>query len=138
MSLFELSDVSLRIGDSQILSHVSIGMQRGEIVTIVGPNGSGKSTLLRMLIGSLAPREGRITKAPGLRIGYVPQRLALDPTLPKVSADRAESVARALERSGVSRDRITVLAKSDAAPIYYESMPSGEAGNRRAEIYFTN
>ena len=56
----------------------------------------------------------------------------------RVSADRAESVARALERNGVSRDRMTVLARSDAEPLYYESMPSGEAGNRRAEIYFMN
>ena len=56
----------------------------------------------------------------------------------RVSADRAESVARTLERNGISRDRMTVMAKSDAEPLYFESMPSGEAGNRRAEIYFMN
>ncbi len=56
----------------------------------------------------------------------------------RVSAVRAESVARTLERNGISRDRMTVMAKSDAEPLYYESMPSGEAGNRRAEIYFMN
>ena len=121
MSLFELSDVSLRIGDSQILSHVSIGMQRGEIVTIVGPNGSGKSTLLRMLIGSLAPREGRITKAPGLRIGYVPQRLALDPTLPmtvarllglrrKVTAAQIEQALDEAGVAGLSRRQVSALS----------------------------
>jgi zinc transport system ATP-binding protein len=121
MSLFELSDVSLRISDSQILSHVSIGMQRGEIVTIVGPNGSGKSTLLRMLIGSLAPSEGRITKAPGLRIGYVPQRLALDPTLPMTVARllglrrkvTAAQIEQALEEAGVaglSRRQVSALS----------------------------
>lgn len=82
MSLFEFSDVSLRIGDTNILSHVSMKMDAGEIVTIIGPNGSGKSTLLRLLIGSLAPSEGQIARARNLRIGYVPQRLALDPTLP--------------------------------------------------------
>ena len=86
MSLFEFLNVSLRLGDASILSHVSMRMERGEIVTIVGPNGSGKSTLLRLLIGSLAPSDGQIKTAPGLRIGYVPQRLALDPTLPMTVA----------------------------------------------------
>ena len=86
MNLFEFSGVSLRLGETQILPHVTMQMEPGEIVTIVGPNGSGKSTLLRLLIGSLAPSEGRITTAPALRIGYVPQRLALDPTLPMTAA----------------------------------------------------
>jgi len=49
---------------------------------VVGPNGSGKSTLLRALIGALPPAAGRVVRAPGLRLGYVPQRLYLDPTLP--------------------------------------------------------
>lgn len=87
MSLFDFKDVSLKIGDTTILQRVSMSMQAGEIVTIVGPNGSGKSTLLRLLIGSLAPTGGRVTKAPKLRIGYVPQRLAIDPTLPMTAAD---------------------------------------------------
>ena len=56
----------------------------------------------------------------------------------QISADRAESVARALERNGVSRDRMAIQAKSDAEPLYFEFMPSGEAGNRRTEIYFVN
>ncbi|MCE8472268.1 ATP-binding cassette domain-containing protein, partial [Rhodovulum sulfidophilum] len=68
MDLFEFADVSLRIGDITILSHVSMRMEPGEIVTIVGPNGSGKSTLLRLLIGSLTPSEGRILRDRGLRI----------------------------------------------------------------------
>ncbi|MDP7666594.1 MAG: OmpA family protein [Rhodospirillales bacterium] len=56
----------------------------------------------------------------------------------RISADRAESVAFALEQTGVSRDRMTILARSDSEPLYFEFMPSGESGNRRAEIYFMN
>ncbi|WP_418595379.1 metal ABC transporter ATP-binding protein [Ponticoccus sp. (in: a-proteobacteria)] len=82
MSLFALSDVSVRYGGEAVLDSVSLSMDAGEIVTIVGPNGSGKSTLLRVLIGSVAPNAGRITRQPGLRVGYVPQRLHMDPTLP--------------------------------------------------------
>ena len=56
-------------------------------MTVVGPNGSGKSTLLRLLIGAERPDAGRVTRAPGLRIGYVPQKLAVDATLP-MTVDR--------------------------------------------------
>ncbi|WP_111537007.1 metal ABC transporter ATP-binding protein [Palleronia aestuarii] len=65
-----------------VLDDVDFTIRRGEIVTIVGPNGSGKSTLLRTILGGVRPSRGRIDRAPGLRLGYVPQRLALDPTLP--------------------------------------------------------
>ncbi len=54
----------------------------------------------------------------------------------QVSFARANAVAQALIRAGVSADRVTVEAVSDGQPIYSEAMPTGEAGNRRAEIYF--
>ncbi|RBI83118.1 zinc ABC transporter ATP-binding protein ZnuC [Rhodosalinus halophilus] len=78
--------LTVRYGDSTVLSDVDFHIDRGEIVTIVGPNGSGKSTLLRALIGGLAPASGRIERAEGLTIGYVPQKLVLDPTLPMTVA----------------------------------------------------
>lgn len=54
----------------------------------------------------------------------------------RISAARADSVARELIRRGVRANEISVDARADSEPIYYEIMPSGEAGNRRAEIYF--
>ncbi len=53
----------------------------------------------------------------------------------RISADRADAVARELMRMGVPAQDIFVGASSDTDPIYYEFMPSGEAGNRRAEIF---
>jgi len=53
----------------------------------------------------------------------------------KVSVDRANIVARELVRLGAKQDELSVDAVSDASPVFYEFMPSGEAGNRRAEIY---
>ncbi len=80
--LIEARDVHVDQGGTRALQGVSLRIARGEIVTIVGPNGSGKSTLLRVLIGALRPVRGTLTRAPGLRIGYVPQTLHIGTTLP--------------------------------------------------------
>ena len=110
MSLISAEGLGVTLGGTQVLNGVDLSIAEGEIVTIVGPNGSGKSTLLRTLIGAVKPSRGRVRRAPGLRIGYVPQKLAIDPTLPldvarflnlprRVPRDRAEA---ALRRAGAS------------------------------------
>lgn len=86
MSLLTAADLSLSFGGQTVLDHVSIAIEPGEIVTLVGPNGSGKSTLVKTLIGLTAPDAGRITRKPGLRLGYVPQKLPIDATLPMTVA----------------------------------------------------
>ncbi len=82
MMLLSAQNLSVRFGGTEALSAVSMGITAGEIVTVLGPNGSGKTTLLRALLGIVAPSSGRISRAPGLRIGYVPQRLAIDRAMP--------------------------------------------------------
>ena len=110
MNLLTISNLNMRLGGNHVLHDVDFAISRGEIVTIVGPNGSGKTTLLRAILGALRPTGGRVDRAPGLRIGYVPQRLHIDPTLPltvrrflslpvRVGEARA---AEALERAGVA------------------------------------
>lgn len=80
--LIQTRNLSVTAGKVPILKNIDIQVSRGEIVTIIGPNGSGKSTLLRTLIGALTPSGGRVIYAPGVSIGYVPQRLHIDETLP--------------------------------------------------------
>ncbi|SDJ00537.1 metal ABC transporter ATP-binding protein [Lutimaribacter saemankumensis] len=109
MSLISAEKLGVRLGGHEVLSGVDFAIERGEIVTIVGPNGSGKSTFLRALIGAQPLNSGRIVRAHGLRIGYVPQRLHIDPTLPMTVARflslprrrGAADVSRALERVAV-------------------------------------
>ena len=81
-TLLEARDVDVRIGALRVLDRVNFRLEAGEIVTIVGPNGSGKSTFLRTLIGAHQPTSGTVTRADGLRIGYIPQKLQIDSTLP--------------------------------------------------------
>ncbi len=82
VTLVEASNISVRRGSVNVLENVSFALHEGEIVTIVGPNGSGKSTMVRALIGALPVSAGKISRSPGLRIGYVPQRLHIERTLP--------------------------------------------------------
>ena len=82
MSLVAAENVCVRFGAAEVLHDISLAINAGEIVTILGPNGSGKSTLLRALLGILPVAEGRILRQAGLRIGYVPQRLTIDRTMP--------------------------------------------------------
>ena len=82
MSLIQVDGLSVRYGARTALSDVSLSIKPNEIVTIVGPNGSGKTSLLRAIIGAIKPSEGRIVQAGSLKIGYVPQKLHIDDTLP--------------------------------------------------------
>lgn len=82
--LISATDLTIRRpgGTDAVLSHVSLRLQPGEIVTVVGPNGSGKSTLVRALLGHLQAASGSVSRAPGLRIGYVPQRVHIEAAMP--------------------------------------------------------
>jgi zinc transport system ATP-binding protein len=107
--LITAEGLGVQHGAGFVLSNVDFHIARGEIVTVVGPNGSGKSTLIRALIGLERPSTGRVTRAPELSIGYVPQRLHIDASLPMsvrrfLSLPRRVSdadAAAALERTGV-------------------------------------
>jgi iron complex transport system ATP-binding protein len=55
-----VEDLSVRLGEAEILHQVSMSVGVGEFLTVIGPNGAGKSTLLRCLDGILAPSHGRV------------------------------------------------------------------------------
>jgi zinc transport system ATP-binding protein len=106
-----------------ILDRVSLAVHAGEIVTLIGPNGAGKTSLLKILLGLHPPTEGQLWRRPGLRIGYMPQRLQLDPTLPL-------TVARYLSlwsKVG-TRAMLDCLEETGAAHLFERSMHSLSGG----------
>ncbi len=77
MTLLKLSNVSLAYGNNPLLDGVSWQIARGERVCIIGRNGTGKSSMLSLVKGSQLPDDGEIWRAPGLKIGELPQELPL-------------------------------------------------------------
>jgi zinc transport system ATP-binding protein len=121
MTLISATHVCVRFGAEEVLHDITLDVAKGEIVTILGPNGSGKSTLLRALLGIVPVAEGRIARAPGLRIGYVPQKLMIDRTMPitvrrflslpsRVSDAAAEDALARVGMAGHGMDQMTTLS----------------------------
>ena len=109
MSLITVENLSVKYGINTVLKEVDFEIELGEIVTIVGPNGSGKTSLLKAIIGAIQPAEGSVTLKPRLKVGYVPQRLNFESTLP-ITVERfvrltgkidQKSCISALETAGV-------------------------------------
>lgn len=80
--LIEAKGINVSMQGKQILDHVDITVHQGEIVTLIGPNGAGKSTLVRVILGLIKPDAGKVKLARKTRIGYMPQRINIDPVLP--------------------------------------------------------
>lgn len=80
--LLQAKQISMVYGQQTVLQAVDLTIKAGEIVTLIGPNGAGKTTLVKAVLGLIEPSQGQIIRQPGLRIGYMPQRLHVDPSLP--------------------------------------------------------
>lgn len=107
--LVECIDLTVAYGGVNVVDHVDVAVDRGQIVSLIGPNGSGKTTLVRAMLGLIEPTGGRVVRRVGLSIGYVPQRLAVDRSLPMTVSrflgltrrHRRKDVIRQLEDLGV-------------------------------------
>ncbi|HEX5635591.1 MAG TPA: zinc ABC transporter ATP-binding protein ZnuC [Gammaproteobacteria bacterium] len=107
--LISASKLCLHLAGRAVLDNVDVQVRAGEIVTLVGPNGSGKTSLIRVLLGLQAADSGSIQRQPGLKVGYMPQRLHVDRVLP-LTVQRFlllagnvtdDALLRACQRSGI-------------------------------------
>jgi zinc/manganese transport system ATP-binding protein len=86
--LLRLEDVSVRLGGREVLTDVSLRIGPGEFTGLIGPNGAGKTTLLRVILGLQPVTTGEVLLDGAPRphrdssIGYVPQKLAIEPDMP--------------------------------------------------------
>ena len=81
-SLINANNISVIRQTKHILKDVSINIADRDFITIIGPNGAGKSMLLKCLMGLYQPEKGSVTKRKNLKIGYIPQRMASNNSMP--------------------------------------------------------
>ncbi len=80
--LVTLEHVTIAFDDRPVVDRVDLRVHRGDIITIIGPNGAGKTTLIKAVLGIQQVTEGAVKLARNLTVGYVPQHLVLESTLP--------------------------------------------------------
>lgn len=80
--LIKADNIGFNLADRQILQQINLEVRQGQLMTLIGPNGAGKTTLVRIVLGLLQPHSGTLQRSAGLRIGYMPQKLFIEPTLP--------------------------------------------------------
>ncbi|WP_323750482.1 zinc ABC transporter ATP-binding protein ZnuC [Marinobacter sp.] len=106
--LVRLDQLTVRFEERIVVDHVNLAVARGDIITIIGPNGAGKTTLIKTILGIQKASSGTVSLAPDLVIGYVPQHLSLEATLPLsvkrfmlLSGRPLPACEAALQRTGV-------------------------------------
>ena len=107
--LLSLRNIEKSFAGQSILHDVSIDLMPGRLLSLIGPSGCGKTTLVKVALDLIKPDSGNVIRAPDLTIGYMPQKLAIDPTLPlRVDrflqlADRDKNACvEALEETGAA------------------------------------
>ena len=120
-NLLVADQISVVRAGRRVVQDVSLSVREHDFITIIGPNGAGKSVLLKCLLGLFKPDGGNISRRPGLAIGYMPQSVALEPTMPMtvarflrlrklVDAERVREVAELCKVDDLLARPLTVLS----------------------------
>ena len=124
-ALIEVRGASVHHNGHATLDNVDLTVCAGEIVTLIGPNGSGKTTLVKVALGLTKVDTGGVHRKSGVRIGYMPQHLTVDLTLP-LTVRRFLS----LREAGSERDALAALAEVGVEYVIdnpFQTLSGGEA-----------
>lgn len=120
-TLISLDNAGVERANRWLVRGVSMTVEPSEIVTLIGPNGSGKSTTAKLALGLHKPDEGFVWQDPHLRVGYVPQKLSIDWTLPltverfmrltnDVSKNELDAALAATETVNLAKSEVRTLS----------------------------
>ena len=121
--LIEVQNLCVGYGNKEVLRNVNLSLSKNEIVTIVGPNGSGKTTLFKSIIGSTPISSGKVLIRPNIKIGYVPQVLNIDRSLP-LTVERFLS----LENRRHKREALSAQQVLDSNDLLFKQISTLSAG----------
>ncbi len=85
--LAKLDKICLSINQQKILENINLEIKKGEIITLIGPNGGGKTSIARVLLEIITPNKGKVIKNAEINIGYMPQKINFDKTIPIKARD---------------------------------------------------
>lgn len=114
--LIQAEGIYLHDKQRTLLQDINLSIRPNEIITVIGPNGAGKTSLLNVLLGLRKPTKGKISRAQSLSIGYMPQKLRLNPQLPMT----VERFLALVDHSHLSIDN--ALAKTSISELKKSSM----------------
>jgi zinc transport system ATP-binding protein len=115
--LIEAQGICVKADGRSIIDHVDLTVADGEIVTLIGPNGAGKTTLIKAVLGLRKLHSGSVEIRQRAVIGYMPQRLSVDPNLP-LTVQRFIGLAGKIEKG----KRQAVLDEVGVLPIVDSSI----------------
>jgi zinc transport system ATP-binding protein len=108
-NILSVQELSIQFDKLSVLHNLSFEVDEGDTLAIIGPNGAGKTVLLKALLG-LMPHEGEIRWSPGVRLGYVPQKVAADRQMPLRVHDLLAAKADVLKLPPKSVDVVATMA----------------------------
>jgi zinc transport system ATP-binding protein len=119
VNALEVENLAVDFGRTRVFAGLSFSVPAGSSLAVIGPNGCGKTVLFKALVGSL-PYRGEVRWGPGVRIGYVPQKLDLERDLPITGLDLLRAKAAVTKAAGdmtAALGRVGLSAEVAAKPI---------------------
>lgn len=107
MIIAELKNINHQIGSEKIVNNVSLKIKKGEITTLIGPNGGGKTSIAKIILKILKPTSGEVKIKNDIEIGYMPQKINIDKTIPL----KVENFLELFSKKVTKTEEILNLAK---------------------------